>query len=116
MMEVWVVISGALGAFLMKLIDWLFNKNSHREDARAKTIANEISLSNQYKDMLDDIAPRFEKRFQEFENQVKANERLWESKEKLLREEITLMRRENKILKATIIEKDKRIKELEAQR
>jgi hypothetical protein len=114
-MELYVVLAAALGAFLTKLIDWVFNKKSHKEDARTKLIDNEIKLSNQYKDMLDDIEPRYKKQLFEFEERVKANERLWSSKEKLLREEITLLRKENKLLKQQVLEKDRRIKELESR-
>lgn len=115
MIELYVVLAGALGAFLTKLIEWIFNKKSHKEDARTKTIDNEIKLSNQYKDMLDDIEPRYKKQLIEFEERVKANERLWSSKEKLLKEEITLLRKENKLLKQQVFEKDRRIKELESR-
>lgn len=113
--ELTLVLAGAIGAFLTKLVDWIFNKKSHKEDARTKLIDNEIKLSNQYKDMLDDIQPRYDNRLKEFEERVKANEQLQLAKEKLLREEITLLRKENKILKQQIQEKDKRIKELESR-
>ena len=120
MIEIYVVLAGALGAFLTKLVDWVFNKKALKEDARAKLIANEITLSDQYKVMLDDIKPRYDERFREFQDKVSANEKLQESKEKLLREEITLLRKENRQLKRVVgdqakeIElKNKRILELE---
>lgn len=109
MIEIYVVLAGAFGAFLTKLIDWLFNKKSMKEDARSKEIDNEIKMSNQYKEMLDDIEPRYQKRLIEFEERVAANEKLQQSKEKLLREEINLLRKENRQLRRVIDEKNKEL-------
>jgi hypothetical protein len=83
-----------------------YNAESKTLEAGAKTIAidNEIKLTQYHKDMLDDLKPRYEKEFQDYQKTVLA-------KEKLLQEEITLLRRENKILKRQVFEKDKEIKE-----
>lgn len=112
MIELIVVISAAVGAFLTKLIDWMFNKTSHKEDARSKVIDNEIKLSNKYKEMLDDIEPRYKAKLIDFEERVKANEELWKKKEELLKEENVLLRKEVRALKVEVKEKNKKIAEL----
>lgn len=101
--EIWIAIAAASGAFLTKLIDWIFNKRSQREDVREKEIKNEIQLSDYYKTMLDDLATRYENKYKEIVA-------LYDSKEKILREETTLLRRENRLLKKQIKEKENEIK------
>lgn len=110
MMELYLVLSAALGAFLTKLVDWIFNKKSFREDARAKSIENEVRLADYYKTMVDDLKPRYEQMLREFEETVKAKEKIQEAKEKLLKEEVSLLRKENRMLKQQIAEKDQMIK------
>ena len=78
------------------------------EGAKSTAIDNEIKLSEYYKKMLDDVAPRYQSRLKEFEQTVAV-------REKLYKEEIVLLRRKNKILESEIAVKNKRIKELESE-
>jgi hypothetical protein len=110
MNEFVIVLAGAAGAFLTKLVDWIFNKKSNLEDVKAKAIDNEIKLSETYKGMLDDLKPRYNDMLKEFEETVKAKEKIQLAKEKLLKEEVALLRKENKMLKQQLIEKDNIIK------
>ena len=110
MNEFVIVTAGAVGAFLTKLVDWVFNKKSNKEDVKSKAIDNEIKLSETYKDMLDDLKPRYNAMLREFEETVKAKEKIQLAKERLLKEEVALLRKENKMLKQQIAEKDNIIK------
>jgi len=105
MTEVYLVISGALGAFLTALIQWIFNKKGQKEDVRTKAIDNEVKLADYYKQMLDDLQARYESKFNDV---VK----LYESKEKILRDEITLLNRKIKDLRAENLALRRRLKEL----
>lgn len=123
MNEIYVAIAGAISVGFNAFFGWVFFRRKNNADAQSvetstKTIAidNEIKLSEYYKGMLDDLKPRYESEFKNYQATVTA-------KEKLLKEEITLLRRENKILKRQIIDKDrdikdrdKRIAELELRR
>lgn len=106
MNEIYLVLSGAVGAFLLKLVEWIFNKKSQKADVKAKDIENEIKLSEYYKKMLDDLDDRYEAKFIEFVA-------LYERKEKILKDEIFLLNRKIKDLKAENIALRKRIKEFE---
>lgn len=77
-----------------------------RESATTIAIDNDVKLSAHYKSTLDDLKPRYETRYQEFEELmnkkfVLMNEELQlkEKKIKLQQQEITELRRENRILK-----------------
>lgn len=76
------------------------------ESVKSDRIENDVKLSHHYKEILDDLKERYEKKFIEFEA-------MWMAKEKLLKDELTLLRRQVKGLKAEIKEKDNRIKILE---
>lgn len=105
MTEVYLVLSAALGAFLTKLVEWIFNKKGQKEDVRTKAIDNEVKLADYYKQMLDDLQARYEAKFNDV---VK----LYESKEKILRDEISLLNRKIKDLKAENLALRRRLKEL----
>ncbi len=105
------------GEFLTMVIGgfggWFFGRKKNDaevEDVKARTdsieIENEIKLSNYYKELLDDLKPRYDSQFREFQNACM-------SKEKLMREKIVLLKEENKILRQHIADRDKRIAELE---
>ncbi|PKP26193.1 MAG: hypothetical protein CVU03_05000 [Bacteroidetes bacterium HGW-Bacteroidetes-2] len=106
-LELWLVVSAALGAFLTKLVEWIFNKKSQKEDTRAKVIQNEISLADAYKKQLDDLEVRYEKKFVEIVT-------MYDRKVRVLEDEITLLNRKVKMLKSDNTELRKRIKENES--
>lgn len=105
MTEIYIALAAGAGAFLTKLVDWIFSRKSSREDVREKEIKNEIQLSEYYKSMLDDLSQRYEQKYTDIVA-------LYESKEKILREEIALLRRENRLLKKQLGEKEREIKAL----
>lgn len=104
--ELWLILSAALGAFLTKLVDWIFNKKSAKEDTRAKVIENEIKLADAYKKQLDDLEQRYENKFVEVVQ-------MYDRKVRMLEDEISLLNRKVKILKTENVELRKRVKELE---
>lgn len=90
---------------------WFFGKKKNEadvDDVRARTetieIENEIKLSNYYKELLDDLKPRYDKQFKEFQAACV-------SKERLMREKMVLLKEEIRMLKAHLAAKDKEIKE-----
>jgi hypothetical protein len=112
------------GEFLTMIIGglggWIFGRKKNLaevEDVKARTdtvqIDNEIKLSNYYKDMLDDLKPRYERQLKEFQSACAAKEMLMREKEKLMREKVVLLKQENEILRQHIADRDKRIAELE---
>jgi len=113
-----------IGEFLTMIIGglggWFFSRKKNEaevEDVRTRTdtiqIENEIKLSKYYKDLLDDLKPRYEKQLNEFQAACAAKEMLMREKEKLMREKVVLLRQENQILRQHIADRDKRIAELE---
>lgn len=111
MNELVIAITGAISIGFSAFFGWFFGRRKITAEAQtieaganAIIIDNEIKVSEYYKNMIDDLNPRYEKRFKEYEATVLA-------KEQLLKEEITLLRRENKILKRQLLEKDREIKE-----
>lgn len=115
---------GHLDTFIMTLAGgfsgWFFGRKKNEaevEDVKAKTdtiqIDNEIKLSNYYKEMLDDLKPRYDKQFKEFQQACLAKETLMREKEKLMKEKVILLKQENETLRQHIADRDKRIAELE---
>jgi len=123
MNEILIAIVGFITTGSAAIFGWIFGRRKTTAEAKviegkAKTIEidNDIKSSNHYKEMLDDLKPRYEKQFRDFEAACL-------SKEKLLREEIVILREENRILKAQVLQKDtelklknKRILELESKK
>ncbi|CAM2904477.1 hypothetical protein [Flavobacterium frigoris] len=77
-----------------------------RESADTIAIDNDIKLSGHYKEILDDLKSRYESRYKEFEGLMKRKIdmleeelKLKDRKIKLQQQEITELKRENRILK-----------------
>lgn len=109
MNELYLVIAAAIGGFLTKGGEWIFNRHTVEEDVKAKEIDNEVKLADYYKTMLDDLGDRYEKKYSDIVS-------LYESKEKVLRDEIILLKSKVGMLKKENAELRKRIAELEAMR
>jgi ABC-type Fe3+/spermidine/putrescine transport system ATPase subunit len=78
-----------------------------KENAETTAIDNDIKLSGHYKEILDDLKGRYEKRYQEFEEMMnrkfvllEEELKLKDRKIKLQLQEITELKRENRNLKA----------------
>lgn len=78
-----------------------------RESAETIAIDNDIKLSGHYKEILDDLKTRYENRYKEFEEMMNRKFSLLEEelklkdrKIKLQYQEITELKRENRILRA----------------
>lgn len=106
MNEIYLVLSAGIGAFLTKLVEWVFNKRSANADVKSKDIDNEVKLAEYYKKLLDDLSVRYEAKYNDIVM-------LYESKEKVLKDEINLLKRSVKDLKAENLVLRKRIKERE---
>lgn len=111
MNEILIAIAGLITIGGSAFFGWVFARRKYNADAltieaSAKTtvIDNEIKLSEYYKTMIDDLKPRYENEFLSYQATVIA-------KEKLMQEEISLLRRDNKLLKRQVIAKDREIKE-----
>lgn len=109
MNELYLVIAAAIGGFLTKSTEWIFTRSSAAEDVKAKEISNEVSLADYYKVMLDDLGNRYEKKYIDIVS-------LYESKERVLRDEIILLKNKVRMLKTENFELRKRVAELEGRR
>lgn len=141
MNEIILAVGGLISTGGAAFFGWLFGRRkavaeAEVIEANAMTvdIDNEIKLSEYYRSLLDDLKPRYENQLREFEATCKSREQslnkqlhdveaAYKTKEKLLREEITILRKENRILKAQVAQKDnelsiktKRIIELESRK
>lgn len=104
--DFWTMIIGTIGTFIGAFSGWFFTRRSQLAEAKGKELDNEIKLSDYYKEMLDDLSSRYEKKYSEIVN-------LYESKERILKDEIALLSRKITDLKKENIALRKRVKELE---
>jgi hypothetical protein len=102
----------AFALFLGGLIKWLFDRYNPKEKAEITTteISNGSEVIKIYKDALDDLPPRYEKRFKEFDDhwQQKVTlltdkltniEILSTEKERIMKEEISFIKKERDLWK-----------------
>jgi uncharacterized protein HemX len=104
-----VTIAGVVSVAASGFFGWFFGRRKTNAEAASAEIDNDIKLSGYYKELLDDLAQRYEHKFQDL---VK----LYESKEKALKEEIASLQRRVKMLKTENTELQRRIKELEPKK
>lgn len=105
--ELIMVLFTALGAFLGKSIDWIFNKKSHKAEASGKELSNVDKMHEIYAQLMDDLGKRYEDKYQQITG-------LYEDKIKLLNDEIGILTRNIKVLKSENATLRKRVKELES--
>ena len=98
MNEVLLAIGGGIGTVIGGFTGWFFRRryeNATAEekeaDAKSKEIDNEIKLSDYYKNMLDDLGGRYEKKFADIVS-------IYEQKATLQQDEINLLKSKNKML------------------
>lgn len=101
-----MVLFTALGAFLGKTIDWVFNKRKFRAEATGTELNNSAKIHEIYAGLMDDLGKRYEDKYQQIT-------RLYEDKIKLLNDEIGILNRNIKVLKSENQELRRRVKELE---
>ena len=117
MNEILTATLGTLGLFGAGWAGWFFRRRSERAEAKGKEIDNEVKLGDYYKKVLDDEIVRYENKFAElsamWEKKFAQFQELHTSKETLLRDEIALLHRKNKLLVQENNTYRRRIKELE---
>ncbi len=105
-------ITSYIGEFISVVIagfgGWFFGRKKQNAEVTSAEIDNEIKLSDYYKTMLDDLGSRYEQKYKDITA-------LYESREKLLRDEITMLKNKIKILRQENISLKKRISELEKE-
>ena len=69
-------------------ITWFFTKRKQNADVNTTEIDNGSKVVSLYKNALDDLSSRYEKKYLDVENQAKNIEILFVNKEKLLLQEI----------------------------
>jgi hypothetical protein len=74
------------------LINWIFNKRKEKATVTTTEIENGSNVVKMYKDALDDLPPRYEKKFNDL------NE-LFEQKVQILKEEIDFLKKERDLWK-----------------
>lgn len=99
---------GGTGYFTFLFARRKYNADAKVVEASAKTteIDNEIKISNYHKEMLDDLKPRYESQFKEYQEMMNRKFLLLEEeiklkdrKIKLQQQEIAELKKENKILR-----------------
>ncbi|NHN26752.1 hypothetical protein FIA58_013790 [Flavobacterium jejuense] len=85
-------IGEAIALFLGGLINFIFNKRKEKATVTTTEIENGSNVVKMYKDALDDLPPRYEKKFNDL------NE-LFDQKERILKEEIDFLKKERDLWK-----------------
>jgi len=113
MNEVYISLVGGAATFLAGFTGWFWGRRKSdaealtiEVDAKGKEIDNEIKLSSTYKDMLDDLGTRYEKKYSDIVA-------LYEQKASIMQDEINLLKSKNKMLTQENTALRKKIKELE---
>lgn len=87
---------------------WFFGRKKQAVEIQGTEIDNGAKAVNLYKEALDDLGLRYEQKYKYVVN-------LYESREKLLRDEISMLKNKIKMLRVENISFKKRIGELENQ-
>lgn len=85
---------------------WFFTRRKSAAEATSTEIDNDVKLSNHYKEILDDLKTRYEERYKEYEElmnrkfyMLEEEIKLKDRKIKLQQQEITELKRENRLLR-----------------
>lgn len=112
--ELWVAVYGGVGTFIGGFAGWFFRRRfenatakGKEAEARSQEIDNEIKLAEYYKNIADDLEPRYAQKFNEISE-------LYESKIQILYDEIKLLNRKVKMLTQENNQLRRRVKELES--
>lgn len=107
MSELVLTATGLISALGTGFVGWFFGRRKTMAEAVGYEIDNDVKLSSHYKEILDDLKIRYESRYKEFEDMMNRKYKLLEEeiklkdrKIRLQKQEITELRRENKLLKA----------------
>ena len=107
MNELILTVTGLISALGTGFIGWFFGRRKTQAEAVSAEIDNDVKLSNHYKEILDDLKDRYEKRYKEFEGMMnrkfillEEEIKLKDRKIKLQQQEIIELKRENRTLKA----------------
>lgn len=105
-------LTSYLGEFISVVIagfgGWFFGRKKQNAELKSAEIDNEIKLSDYYKILLDDLGSRYEEKYKDIAA-------LYDSREKLLRDEITMLKNKIRILRQENISLKNRISELEKE-
>lgn len=83
------IVSIALTGF----VGWFFGRRKTKAETRGVEIENDIKLSKHYQRLLDDLEGRYKEKFDDVS-------KLYDKKEKALKEEIRILKRRIRVLKA----------------
>ncbi len=95
-----IIVTGFVG--------WLFGRRKTRAEIQSKEIDNDIKLSKHYAKILDDLEARYKEKYNGLA-------KLYDSKEKALKEEIRILKRRVTMLKRENTDLRRRIKTLEKE-
>lgn len=84
---------------------WFFGRRQSTAQAISTEIDNGMKLADYYKKIADDLEPQYQKKYEDLAQ-------MYESKTKILKDEIVLLRRQVKTLRDELKEKDRIITEL----
>jgi len=106
MNEILTAIAGLVAVGGSGWFGWFFARRKTNADATGAEIDNDIKLSNHYKEVLEYLKAKYEERFKEYEITINRKVALLEEeiklkdrKIKLQQQEITELKRENRMLR-----------------
>jgi flagellar basal body-associated protein FliL len=106
MSEILTAFAGLITLSGTGYFGWFFGRRKTNAEAKSQEIDNDVKLSNHYKEILDDLKGRYENRYKEFEvmmnrkfDMLEEEIKLKDRKIKLQQQEITELKRENRLLR-----------------
>ena len=89
--EVKILLSSIITLFFGGFVGWFFKRKRENAEAKSLEIDNEVKLSKYYKELLEDLGKKYKEEFKEVTS-------LFESKENILKDEISILNRKLKML------------------
>lgn len=102
MTELYLALLGILGTAATGFTGWFFGRKKTAAEVMSANIDNDIKLSNHYREMLDDLEPRYIDQLQKFKTMAQENMDLYEEQIKFLKKKIRILQQENKELRAEV--------------
>lgn len=89
--EFWTVIISSISVFATGFVGWFFGRRKTQAEVRSAEIDNDVKLSKHYAKLLDDLENRYTQK-------LESVERLYDQKEKALKDEIRILKRRIRLL------------------
>lgn len=112
MNELILSVMGIVSAAFSGFLGWFFGRRQSNADAVGTEIDNGIKLADYYKKIADDLEPQYQKKFDDLAKMYEAKEKVLKDEIALLKRQALTLRKEIKYMDTQIKDRDKKIKEL----